>query len=180
MATATAAYASALGAGAKAMLYDTRKTTPGLRVLEKYAVRCAGARCHRLGLHDALLIKDNHLAGLPIEAIAPRVAEASRSARASFDIRFVEVEVDSLAQLEALLRLPPGLVDIVLLDNMTLETLRQAVQARDRLNPTLALEASGGVTLTSIGPIARTGVERISAGAVTHQAQSIDIALDAE
>lgn len=183
VATLTAKYAAAVRAAdpaGRCHVYDTRKTTPGLRVLEKYAVRCGGGRCHRLGLHDAVLLKDNHLVGLTPEAIAERLTDASRRARAAAPLRFFEVEVDSLTQLEAVLRVEPGVVDIVLLDNMRPSILREAVALRDRLAPRVELEASGGVTLATIGEIARAGVERISAGAMTHQAVWLDVALDAD
>jgi len=162
--------------GAPARLLDTRKTTPGLRVLEKYAVRCGGGRCHRLGLHDAVMLKDNHLAGVGDSELAAFVAGVSARARQRPGVRFVEVEVDRLAQLEALLTLDDGAVDIVLLDNMTTVQLAEAVRARgDR--PVL-LEASGGVSERTVGAVARTGVDRISIGALTHSAVSLDVALD--
>lgn len=166
--------------GTKARLLDTRKTTPGLRMLEKYAVRCGGGHCHRLGLYDAVLIKDNHLTGLAPDQLARAVAETSERARASAPnaLRFVEVEVDTLDQLAAVLALPRGVIDIVLLDNMNPDTLRLAVQQRDRAGSTVLLEASGGVRLDTVAEIARTGVDRISAGALTHQAVSVDLGLD--
>ncbi len=166
--------------GARANLYDTRKTTPGLRVLEKYAVRCGGGMCHRIGLYDAVLIKDNHLAGVVVGDLAGFVAGAASRARRLSRIppSFIEVEVDSLAQFEALLTLPKGTIDIVLLDNMDAATLRRAAARRDAAAPWLALEASGGVTLETVGALAATGVERISAGTLTHGASSLDVALD--
>ncbi|MFN0134191.1 MAG: carboxylating nicotinate-nucleotide diphosphorylase [Phycisphaerales bacterium] len=164
-----------------ARLYDTRKTTPGLRVLEKYAVRCGGGHCHRIGLHDAVLIKDNHIAGVAIGDLPAVVARASAAARAERPSpAFIEVEVDSLDQLRAILALPRCTVDIVLLDNMTLDQLRQAVTLRDASASRPELEASGGVTLESVRAIAQTGVERISAGTLTHGATWLDIALDFE
>jgi len=167
-----------------ARLHDTRKTTPGLRMLEKYAVRCGGGNCHRLGLFDAVLIKDNHIAAVPVDTLGATVARVARAARdaARGNLRFVEVEVDSLDQLRALLTLPPGVIDIVLLDNMDSARLAEAVAMRDAaLRPgtsRLELEASGGVSLETVGPIAATGVDRISAGALTHQAVSVDIGVD--
>ena len=183
VATLTRAYADRIRAeapGSPARLYDTRKTTPGLRVLEKYAVRCGGGRSHRLGLYDAALLKDNHLAGVPTSELPALVAAAAQSARAAAhtSLRFVQVEADTLDQLDALLTLPGGVIDIVLLDNMTPEQMQAAVAKRDRANPALELEASGNVRLETIGAIARTGVDRISAGALTHQATSVDIGLD--
>jgi nicotinate-nucleotide pyrophosphorylase (carboxylating) len=180
IATVTAAYVRAAGGETCAAgIYDTRKTTPGLRVLEKYAVRCGGGRCLRLGLHDAVLIKDNHLAGVPVSQLAAFVSKAAGRARElSPAPAFVEVEVDTLDQLGALLALPRGVVDVVLLDNMSIEELRQAVAMRGASAARPALEASGGVSLGTVGAIARTGVERISVGAITHSAPSLDVALD--
>ncbi len=178
IATLTARYVAALPAGSRAGLYDTRKTTPGLRVLEKYAVRCGGGKCHRLGLHDAVLIKDNHLAGVAAGELAGFVSEASRKARATGGVAFVEVEVDTLEQFAVLAKLPRGVVDIVLLDNMGEAQLREAAWVRDGSCPWLELEASGGVTLDTLPGIAATGVDRISVGALTHQAVSVDVALD--
>lgn len=179
VATQTARYARAIG-DAKARLYDTRKTTPGLRVLEKYAVRCGGGNAHRMGLHDAVLLKDNHIADITPDDLAAFVRSASERARDERPIRFVMCEVDRLDQFDALLTLPTGVVDIVLLDNMTPDTLSEASARRDAHAPTLELEASGGVTLDTIGEIARTGVDRISVGALTHSAMSIDLGLDIE
>jgi nicotinate-nucleotide pyrophosphorylase (carboxylating) len=182
VATQTASYLGAMtSAGAvKANLYDTRKTTPGLRVLEKYAVRCGGGFSHRMGLYDAILIKDNHLAGVSVEELAGFVSTAAAEARGagSHLPDFVEVEADSLDQLKALLTLAPGTIDIVLLDNMNTSQLREAVALRDRSAPRLQLEASGGVTLRTVREIAETGVDRISVGALTHSAVAMDIALD--
>lgn len=186
VATLTRRYVEAIAReapGAAARLFDTRKTTPGLRVLEKYAVRCGGGMCHRLALHDAVLIKDNHLAHVPGGELARRVAAAARAARAmrpAGALRFVEVEVDGLEQLARVLSVEPGLIDIVLLDNMPPERLREAVAMRDRAAARVELEASGGVTLETVGAIARTGVERISCGAITHSAPTVDVALDVE
>lgn len=180
VATLTARYVEAIGPGVRARLYDTRKTTPGLRMLEKYAVRCGGGFCHRLGLYDAVLVKDNHLAGVPIGQLASRAADAARRARADRPLRFVEVEATRLEQVEALLTVEPGLIDLILLDNMTVDQVRRAVALRDRINPRIELEASGGVRLDTIREIAQTGVERISCGAITHSAPALDLALDAE
>jgi nicotinate-nucleotide pyrophosphorylase (carboxylating) len=178
IATLTASFVRAV-AGTRAAIYDTRKTTPGLRMLEKYAVRCGGGRCLRIGLFDAVLIKDNHIAGIPPERLAEAVRKASLAARKQFPgLSFVEVEVDTLEQLRALLTLERGVVDIVLLDNMNTEIMRQAVAMRDSSIARPSLEASGGVTLETVGEIARTGVERISAGALTHSAAALDVALD--
>jgi nicotinate-nucleotide pyrophosphorylase (carboxylating) len=181
IATQTSRYARAMGTGHRAGLYDTRKTTPGLRVLEKYAVRCGGGKSHRLGLHDAVLLKDNHLAGVGVGELAAfvaRVAERARALSGGHGPTFVECEVDSLEQLDALLALPKGVLDIVLLDNMDISGLREACARRDSRAPWLELEASGGVTLETIGEVARTGVDRISVGALTHSAVQLDVALD--
>ena len=166
IATATRALVDALK-GTKARIVDTRKTTPGLRLLEKYAVRCGGGFNHRFGLDDAVLIKDNHI------AVAGSIAEAVRRARAgtAHMIR-IEVEVDTLAQLEEVLALG---VDTILLDNMSPDSLRQAVtMAHGRA----VLEASGNVTLSTVRAIAESGVDYISSGALTHSAPALDVALD--
>jgi len=182
VATTTREYVDAI-AGSGAEIYDTRKTTPGWRELEKYAVRVGGGRNHRKGLYDAVLIKDNHLAVLaksegmdPIKAVA---RELQRVLPYLSDHAFVELEVDTLEQCQAALALP---VDIILLDNMTLDELRQAVAMRDQtgLKGRIELEASGGITLATAPQVALTGVERISVGALTHSAGAVDIALDIE
>jgi nicotinate-nucleotide pyrophosphorylase (carboxylating) len=177
VATQARAYVNAVGEGVKAKVYDTRKTTPGLRALEKYAVRCGGAESHRMGLHDAVLIKDNHLAGIAPERVADVVASAAEAARER-QVEFVEIEADTLEQVEIFLGLETGLIDFILLDNMSPDQLREAVAMRDRMNPGIQLEASGGVTLESMREIALTGVDRISSGAMTHAARWLDIGLD--
>ncbi len=182
VATRTAAFVAAVGDRWPARVFDTRKTTPGLRHLEKYAVRCGGGCCHRLGLNDAVLVKDNHLATVDGgTAWAERVAAWSAEARQRFagQLRFFEVEVDTLGQLSALLSLPAGTIDVVLLDNMGVADLRKAVGLRDAQRPGLVLEASGGVTLERIGEVASSGVDRISVGSLTHHAVSVDFGLDA-
>ena len=167
IATLTRAYVDAVE-GTAARIVDTRKTTPGLRHLEKYAVRCGGGVNHRFGLDDAILIKDNHIAA------CGGVAEAVRRARAfAGHLMKVEVEVDGLDQLEDALRHAP---DVVMLDNFSLEDLRTAVAlAKGRA----VLEASGGVNLETVRAIAETGVDVISVGALTHSVMSLDIGLDA-
>lgn len=169
--------------GLPARLYDTRKTTPGWRRLEKYAVHCGGGHNHRSGLYDAILIKDNHLAchhRLTGHSLSPSQAlHMARQALASQpgvpeDI-MIEIEVDSLEQLTDALPAGP---DIVLLDNMSIEQLRKAVQFRNQLNPTVQLEASGGVSRKTLRAIAETGVDRISMGALTHSAINLDLGLD--
>jgi len=166
--------------GTPARIYDTRKTTPGWRRLEKYAVRCGGGCNHRTGLFDAVLIKDNHLAWmqLPPSAAVRRAREFLRGTLrdpAQADAMIIEIEVDTLDQLEDVLPAGP---DIVLLDNMTLDQLRAAVARRDAVAPEIELEASGGVNLRTVRGIAETGVERISVGALTHSAIGLDVALD--
>ncbi|MEQ9207024.1 MAG: carboxylating nicotinate-nucleotide diphosphorylase [Phycisphaerales bacterium] len=163
--------------GTNTHICDTRKTTPGLRVFEKYAVRCGGGTSHRMGLHDALLIKDNHLAGLDESAFKARVHAASIQAR-EHKLEFVQVEVDTLEQLGWLLSMDATSADIVLLDNMPPETLTKAVTMRNESNPNLLLEASGGINDTTLPAVAKSGVDRISMGALTHQAISLDIGLD--
>jgi nicotinate-nucleotide pyrophosphorylase (carboxylating) len=172
-------------AGTACRVYDTRKTTPGWRRLEKYAVRCGGAHNHRTGLYDAILIKDNHLAQLAGVDRAPEApALAVRQARQflrdfpgerSAGDLIIEVEVDSLEQLAAALSERP---DIVLLDNMTVDQLAAAVALRNQSAAGVELEASGGVTLATLAKIAATGVDRVSVGALTHSARALDIALD--
>lgn len=185
IATLTGRYVDAVR-GTQARVYDTRKTTPGWRRLEKYAVRRGGGHNHRTGLFDAILIKDNHLAlGAQSEGsghLTP--AEAVRRARQFVDTMaasltsaplIVEVEVESLSLLEQVLAEQP---DLVLLDNMAPDELKRAVALRDRVAPHVELEASGGVNLESIAAIAASGVERISAGALTHSATALDMGLD--
>ncbi|UVO27351.1 carboxylating nicotinate-nucleotide diphosphorylase [Bradyrhizobium arachidis] len=156
--------------GTKMRICCTRKTTPGLRALEKYAVRCGGGFNHRFGLDDAILIKDNHI------AVAGGVRPVLERARAhAGHLVKIEIEVDTLAQLREVLA--TGLADAVLLDNMDFSTLREAVRLAEGR---VALEASGGVTLESIAKIAATGVDYASAGALTHSAASFDCALDIE
>ncbi len=159
--------------GTRAQLLDTRKTLPGWRLLEKYAVRCGGGTNHRMGLYDGVLIKDNHLAAWTESS---SIAEAVRTARSRVSVQVsIEVEVDSLTQLEDALQ---GSPDIVLLDNMQVESLREAVSMRNRLAAGVLLEASGGVTLLTVAQIAATGVDRISVGGLTHSAPALDLAFD--
>ncbi|MFG0259426.1 MAG: carboxylating nicotinate-nucleotide diphosphorylase [Phycisphaerales bacterium JB041] len=181
VATRTAAFVDAIGDRWPAKLFDTRKTTPGLRHLEKYAVRCGGGCCHRLGLHDAVLVKDNHIAAMPGGTWTERLARIAFEARSRFGdrLRFVQVEVDRLEQFAEVLTLDAGTIDIVLLDNMPVDRMREAVGLRDAQRPGLQLEASGGVTLETIGAVASSGVDRISVGSLTHHAVSLDFGLDA-
>ncbi|AMV26791.1 Nicotinate-nucleotide pyrophosphorylase [Gemmata sp. SH-PL17] len=155
-----------------AKVLDTRKTTPGWRLLEKYAVRAGGGTNHRIGLYDGILIKDNHIAGL--NGDVRKSVEAARTYPGNAGLP-VEVEVDTLEQLEHALAVK---ADIVLLDNMSLDQLRAAVNRRNEVSPATLLEASGNVNLTTIRDIAATGVDRISVGAVTHSAPALDIGLD--
>ena len=171
VATLTRKFVDAV-AGYRARILDTRKTTPGWRLLEKYAVRMGGGANHRIGLFDGILIKDNHLAGL--NGDVRKAVEAARTFPGNAGIP-VEVEVDTLAQLEHALAVR---ADIVLLDNMNLEQLKAAVARRDAVAPGVLLEASGGVNLQTVRDVAATGVDRISVGALTHSAPALDIALD--
>jgi nicotinate-nucleotide pyrophosphorylase (carboxylating) len=175
VATVTALYVNQVR-GTKAKIYDTRKTIPGLRHLAKYAVRCGGGYCHRIGLFDAVLIKDNHLAGIAGEDWLEKLKQAIDAARASEPApQFIEVEVDTLTQLTGVLGCD---VDVVLLDNMAPPLLEEAVELRNELSPDVLLEASGGITMQSLKPAADTGVDRIAIGAVTHSAPSVDIGFD--
>jgi len=166
IATLTRAYVDAVR-GASASITDTRKTTPGLRALEKYAVRCGGARNHRFGLDDAILIKDNHVVacGGVIPAIERARAFVGHLVK-------VECEVDSLDQLKQALTAGP---DVIMLDNFSLEDLRAAVEMA---SGRVILEASGGVNLDTVAAIAATGVDVISVGALTHSVSVLDIGLD--
>ena len=167
IATLTQDYVDAV-AGTGARIADTRKTTPGLRALEKYAVRCGGGVNHRFGLDDAILIKDNHVAA------CGSVGEAVRRAKAfAGHLIKVEVEVDSLVQLHEALAHDP---DVVMLDNFALADLREAVAI---VAGRVVLEASGGITLETVRAVADTGVDVISVGALTHSVTVLDIGLDA-
>jgi len=167
IATLTAEYVRHT-AGTKLRICCTRKTTPGLRALEKYAVRCGGGFNHRFGLDDAVLIKDNHI------AVAGGIRPVLERARKHIGhLVKIEIEVDTLKQLREVL--DTGSADVVLLDNMDVATLTEAVKmAQGRV----VLEASGGVTLDSIAKIAATGVDYVSSGALTHSAQNFDVAID--
>ena len=166
IATLTAGYVAAVE-GTHAKIVETRKTTPGLRALEKYAVRCGGGVNHRFGLYDAVLVKDNHIAA------AGGLAEALNAVRTAVGhLVKIEVEVDTLDQLENVLRFP---IDAVLLDNMDAGTLKRAIAL---VKGRVITEASGGVTLESVREIAKTGVDLISVGALTHSARSLDSSLE--
>ncbi len=179
VATLTTRYVAAV-AGTHAKIYDTRKTTPGMRTLEKYAVRCGGGHNHRTGLYDAVLLKDNHLAEIPTERLAHAVFEMlNRLETLPSQPAFVEVECDGLDQLAELLKVVG--IDVILLDNFELPMIREAVAIRDRagLRGKLELEASGGITLDTVRAVAETGVERIAVGAITHSAPILDLGIDA-
>ncbi len=168
IATQAARYVEAVR-GTGVLILDTRKTTPGWRAFEKYAVQCGGARNHRRGLHDLIMIKDNHLAALP--GSLPVAGAVAKAHEAAPDLK-VEVEADTLEQAEAAAEAG---ADIVLLDNMPPAMLREAVSLIDGRSQT---EASGGVTLENVRAVADTGVNYISIGALTHSAPAVDIAMD--
>jgi nicotinate-nucleotide pyrophosphorylase (carboxylating) len=178
IATLTRRYVDAVE-DTSALIYDTRKTTPGWRRLEKYAVGCGGGHNHRTGLFDAILIKDNHLAQArlqPDTAVAKAREFLALYAVESTSVVYpVEIEVDTLAQFEIALGAGP---DIILLDNMSNAELAEAVRARNAGRVPVVLEASGGVQLDTVAEIAKTGVDRISVGAITHAAIGQDVALD--
>jgi nicotinate-nucleotide pyrophosphorylase (carboxylating) len=172
IATLTAQFVVAIK-GTRAQILDTRKTTPGWRAFEKYAMACGGGHNHRLGLFDLVLIKDNHLAALRNES-PNAIAVAVRRAREKYPQLKVEVEADDLDQVH---QAAAAGADIVLLDNMNLIQLRLAVQL---VKGRAQTEASGGVNMASVRSIAETGVDFISVGAITHSARSVDIGLDFE
>jgi len=168
VATSTRRWADALE-GTSAVVRDTRKTTPGLRALEKYAVRCGGGSNHRMGLFDMALVKDNHVAA------AGGVAEAFRRVRELAATIGVEIEVDTLDGLrEAIV----AGADEVLIDNFTPDEMREAVAVRNEMNPAVRLEASGGLTLESARTVGESGVDYIAVGELTHSARVLDIGLD--
>jgi nicotinate-nucleotide pyrophosphorylase (carboxylating) len=170
VATATARYVEAVSE-TRARIIDTRKTTPGMRLLEKAAIRHGGGHNHRVGLSDGILIKDNHLAAIGDDAIRRSIEAAREAAPHTLN---VEVEVTSLEQLEQ--ALAAG-ADVIMLDNMDPDTMRQAVE---RTSGRALLEASGGITYESVRSVAETGVDLISVGALTHSAPAIDISLQFE
>jgi nicotinate-nucleotide pyrophosphorylase (carboxylating) len=177
VATLTRQYVDAV-AGTDAVILDTRKTTPGWRYLEKYAVRMGGAINHRTGLHDGVLIKDNHLAVRAPNHMGETIAGLVREARSRISAEIpIQVEVDRIDYLEEVLASRP---DVVLLDNMAVPMIGQAVVMRDRLlgDKGPALEASGGITLENVRQVAEAGVDRISVGALTHSAPTLDISLE--
>lgn len=177
VATLTHQYVQAIS-GTAAKIYDTRKTIPGFRLLDKYAVRAGGGCNHRMGLYDGLLVKDNHLASHPLDKLAAFVADIVGHSRMVDPRRFIEIEVDTLQQLEQVLKVDA--IDVILLDNMDCATMSRAVKLRDQAgrHPTTALEASGGITLQNVADVAKTGVERIAIGALTHSASALDVSLE--
>lgn len=173
IATMTSRYVAET-AGTRARIVDTRKTTPGLRILERYAVRCGGGGNHRFSLSDAVLVKDNHLQVLSQTGSANLIAALLSLRQRIPHTATIEVEVDRIDQIEPVLA---GNVDTILLDNFSVETLQQAVR---QIAGRARTEASGGVTLSSIRAIASTGVDLISVGALTHSVRSLDLGLDME
>jgi nicotinate-nucleotide pyrophosphorylase (carboxylating) len=165
--------------GTKAKIYDTRKTMPGWRTLEKYAVRCGGGHNHRLGLYDAVLIKDNHLAQLG-RNFYPKLKKIIERAKKLKGAKFIAVEVDHVDdQLNYVLKIPG--IDIVLLDNMGQWQLKHAVDMRNKMcrkNKRPLLEASGNISLNNVSAIAQCGIDRIAVGEITHSARAVDIAVD--
>ena len=164
--------------GTRANIYDTRKTIPGLRALQKYAVRIGGGRNHRMGLHDAVLIKTNHLLAYSRQHTAPRnaIKAAIAQAKRKTKRQFVEVEVGNMVEFKAALAAKPN---VILLDNWPLQKIKKAVYVRSCLPSAVCcvLEVSGGVSLKNVRAIARTGVDRISIGQLTHSAPSLDLSL---
>ncbi len=178
IATTTRKYVYAIQ-GTKAKIYDTRKTMPGWRILEKYAVRCGGGHNHRIGLYDGILIKDNHLAQFG-RNFQPKLKKIIAEAKNLQGVKFVAVEVDHVDdQLNYVLEIPS--IDIVLLDNMGQWQLKHAVEMRNEMcgkNKKPLLEASGNINLNNVSAIAQCGVDRIAIGAITHSATAVDIGLD--
>jgi nicotinate-nucleotide pyrophosphorylase (carboxylating) len=174
IATLTASYVHAV-AGTGVTILDTRKMTPGWRVLEKEAVTLGGGKNHRIGLFDAILIKDNHLAALGAEA-ERLLPQKIRELRIRYPALKIEIEAESLEQVASFLEI--GELNVLLLDNMSLEEMRRAVALRDRVAPQIRLEASGGINLENVRAIAETGVDEISLGALTHSAVWADLSLE--
>jgi nicotinate-nucleotide pyrophosphorylase (carboxylating) len=166
--------------GTAARIVDTRKTLPGFRLLDKYAVRRGGGYNHRLGLYDGLLVKDNHLSVVPLKEMAAYLSRVVSQSRAENPARPVEVEVDQIEQLREVLKVDG--IDVILLDNMDCPSMEEAVAMRNRANRkgTTELEASGGITIETVRSVALTGVERIAVGAITHSAPALDIGLEVE
>ncbi|MDE1155462.1 MAG: carboxylating nicotinate-nucleotide diphosphorylase [Acidobacteriaceae bacterium] len=175
IATLTASYVAA-AAGSATRITDTRKTTPGLRQLERYAVRCGGGHNHRFSLSDAVMLKDNHLAVLTQNG-ARALPESLREAAQSLPhTTHIEVEVDRLDQIPSVLS--SGVVNTLMLDNFSLDAMHEGVALVRKLAPGVLIEASGGITLERIAAIAATGVDLISVGALTHSVRALDLGLD--
>ncbi|MFZ4116014.1 MAG: carboxylating nicotinate-nucleotide diphosphorylase [Chthoniobacterales bacterium] len=174
IATLTRAHVDTV-AGTGVTILDTRKMTPGWRSLEKEAVRAGGGKNHRMGLYDAILVKDNHLAALgpDVEFNLPGYLQ---KARWEYPHMNIEVEADTLQQVKCFLKIPE--ITTILLDNMSLEMLRSAVALRNEQAPAIRLEASGGITLANLRAVAETGVDEISLGALTHSAVWADLSLE--
>ena len=164
--------------GTPARIYDTRKTLPGFRLLDKYAVTRGGGFNHRIGLYDGLLVKDNHIASVPVRQLAEHLGRIIARSRAEAPERFIEVEVDTFEQLKEVIKVDG--IDVILLDNMDCPTMELAVQLRNTSGRKVALEASGGVNMDTVRSVALTGVDRIAVGAITHSAPALDIGLDVE
>jgi nicotinate-nucleotide pyrophosphorylase (carboxylating) len=167
-------------AGTGAKILDTRKTLPGFRLLEKYAVRAGGGHNHRMGLQDGLLVKDNHIASIALKDLSTHLSKVVGLSRAEDATRPVEVEVDNLEQLREVLKVEG--IDVILLDNMDCPSMETAVAMRKAIVRKMKplFEASGGITLDTVRAVALTGVERIAVGAITHSATALDISLDIE
>ncbi len=178
VATTTRCYVEAV-AGTAARIYDTRKTIPGWRDLDKYAVRCGGGINHRIGLYDAILAKDNHFATVGLDGLPDFLRQLIGRAGALVPApKFICIEADNLDMLERML--PVEGIDIILLDNFSIDQLSRAVQMRDRvgLRGKVDLEASGGINMANVRAVAETGVERISVGSLTHSPATIDMAIE--
>ncbi len=170
IATITRKFVDAV-AGTKAVILDTRKTTPGLRIAEKYAVRCGGGKNHRMGLHDMILIKDNHIAASGgIEDVLKKLYSTGKKPRVP-----VEVEVTDLQQLSVALTYP---LDRIMLDNFSIDAVQSAMELRAEIGANIPFECSGGITLENVRAYAETGVEYISVGAITHSAPQLDLSLE--
>ena len=161
--------------GTDCKILDTRKTTPGWRNIEKYAVLCGGGTNHRMGLYDMVMIKDNHIASLSKSSDTPIREAVGRARQVVGKNKKIIVEVDTLNQMVEALSISP---EIILLDNMDIQKLKKAVILRNKTMPNILLEASGGVNLKTVQKIAKTGVDRISIGALTHSVKALDIGLD--
>jgi len=156
--------------GTSAAILDTRKTIPGLRTLSKYAIRCGGGSNHRMSLSDAVLIKENHLAGLTNETLKKQIQKLKKQNPKMK----IEIEAENMAQVKKFLSLP---IHVILLDNMPLKTIKKSVKLRNVINPKIKLEVSGNVSLTSVSGIAKTGIDFISVGSLTHTVKAVDFSL---